>query len=193
MADMAPPEAPPPGGPGTQSTPLPAAAGELPDAPRAGGPGDGLKTAAIGKADSAAAGKHGSGGGANGGAPRSGAATAGAAAAATGAGSGAAAAGAAADLVTGPDLEAMLAQIGMPTRIMVRAADGAAIGPANPYYRAEVLAVDRAQRALQLRFQYFGDRAPFWLPVASARLWRGAYPLSEAAWTNLGKVRGREE
>ena len=110
MADMAPPEAPPPGGPGTQSTPLPAAAGELPDAPRAGGPGDGLKTAAIGKADSAAAGKHGSGGGANGGAPRSGAATAGAAAdaaAAAAAGPGAAAAGAAPaaddDLVTSAD------------------------------------------------------------------------------------------
>jgi hypothetical protein len=92
------------------------------------------------------------------------------------------------DLVTGAELEALLAQIDMPMRIMVRPSE-APTSEANAYYRAEVLAVDRADRRMQLRYQHYGDRAPFWLPVTSARLWRGCYPLSEDVWTNLGKVR----
>jgi len=93
-----------------------------------------------------------------------------------------------AEIVTGAELEAMLAEIHMPMRIMVRASEAPA-SESNPYYRAEVLAVDKLNSRMQLRYQYFGDKTPFWVSVASARLWRGQYPLSETEWTNLGSVR----
>jgi hypothetical protein len=91
------------------------------------------------------------------------------------------------DVVTGAELEALLASLGLPARIMVRASDAPA-SEANAYYRADALALDKAAGALQLRFCFRGDGAPFWLPAASARLWRGQYPPDKAAWVNLGKV-----
>jgi hypothetical protein len=94
------------------------------------------------------------------------------------------------DIVTGPELAAMLAQTEMPSRIMVRLDEGPA-AEGNPYFRADVLALDRRGRRMQLRYQYHGDRAPFWLPLASMRLWRGCYPLDWTMWVNLGKVRPR--
>lgn len=91
------------------------------------------------------------------------------------------------DVVTGAELEALLASLGLPARIMVRASDAPA-SEANAYYRADALALDKAAGTLQLRFCFRGDGAPFWLPAASARLWRGQYPPDKAAWVNLGKV-----
>lgn len=90
-------------------------------------------------------------------------------------------------LVTGAELEELLKESGMPLKIMVRSSDAPA-SETNAYYRAEVLAVDRRGRRMQLRYQYYGDKQPYWLPITSPRMWRGTYPLCESVWTNLGKV-----
>jgi len=95
---------------------------------------------------------------------------------------------AAALLITGPQLEALLASSHLPPRLMVRMTDADATGAANPFFRADVLAIDAATSALRLRFQYRGE-PPFWLWLESPRLWRGEYPLVPSTWINLGKVR----
>jgi hypothetical protein len=90
--------------------------------------------------------------------------------------------------VTGAAMARLLALSGLPPRIMVRASGA----PGAPYYRADVLALSAAPGApaARLRFQYTGDGAPFWLPLASPRLWR-RYPLCDWDWTNLGQARAR--
>lgn len=106
----------------------------------------------------------------------------------TAAGAGQGSAAASQSLITGAPLEQFLKESGVPLKIMVMVNE-APVSLSNPYYRAEVIAIDRNTKRMQLRYQYYGDRMPFWLPVSSARLWRGSYPLCEWAWANLGKVR----